>query len=137
MKKSNIFITINLLFILGCCIFYGSRLLYFYRLENPKKIKQMETLEKMISHKGNIIVSGDGLYQNNEEYIFKGKNTNNYLEYDGRLWRIVKMSKNGDIKLITEDAQTSLVWGIDDNFEESYVYDWLNNEKSKIKPFVS
>ena len=53
LKKINIFIALNILFLLGCCIFYGSRLIYYYKMEHPK-VKANEDLVDIVTLKKNI-----------------------------------------------------------------------------------
>lgn len=52
-----------------------------YRLFNNVKIPLKE--------------EGDGLYKENNEYIFKGSNSINYINYNDKLYRIVKFTDNG------------------------------------------
>ena len=51
-----------------------------------------------------LVTSGDGLYDNGDgQYIYKGANPNNYLEFEGNIWRILRFDTTG-IKIISEDA---------------------------------
>ena len=47
----------------------------------------------------------DGLYYdgNNDEYYFKGANPNNYIEFNGEVWRIMSINSSGNLKIIKED----------------------------------
>lgn len=132
-SKEYMFLIISISFILLCFLFYGSRLVYFYGIEHPKILKN-ENIYNVLTLKKNIVEQGDGLYKEDKnKYIYKGKNIDNYVKYSGRLWRIVSINDNG-IKLITEDNQTSLVWGLKTNYEKSLVKSWLNDKKD-IKSF--
>lgn len=128
LKIDNIFIFLSLLFILGCCIYYGTRLIYFYKIENPK-IEKNETLyetilqDKTLEKKENII-------------YYKGKEVYNYLEYSGRIFRILSITKDGYAKLITEENQTSLVWGYNQEYENSYIRSWLNDDDNEYRSFI-
>ncbi len=51
-----------------------------------------------------VVESGTGLYQVNEDYIFRGENPNNHIEISNKLWRIIKIDSNGFIKIILEDV---------------------------------
>lgn len=49
-----------------------------------------------------IVESGDGLYKDDSEetkYIYKGTNPNNYIKWNGELWRIVSISDQ-QVKLV-------------------------------------
>ena len=132
-KLGNIYIFINIVFILGCFIFYGYRLIHFYRLEHPK-IEENTPLYELITLDKNITTINEGLYKEDNVYRYVGNNLDNYVIYSGRLWRIVSAEDN-KVKLITEDPQTSLVWSINTNYENSYVRSWLNDENNELKSF--
>ena len=131
LKPANIFVFVNILVILGICCFYGYRLVYYYKLEHTKTVKN-KTFSEILTTDANLVYEGDGLYKNEDEYLFRGKEVNNYVYYSGRLWRIVKVNKNKSIKLVTADLDTSLVWGLDNNYEESYVKDWLIGDNNRF-----
>jgi len=133
-KKINILIALNILFLLGCCIFYGSRLIYYYKMEHPKVVANEELVD-LITLKKNVTTVGSGLYKNDDGYVYKGDNISNYVQYSGRIWRVVSVDKDNNIKLITDDAQTSLVWGISTDYKKSYVRSWLNDDNNNIKSF--
>lgn len=133
-KKINIFIALNILFLLGCCVFYGSRLIYYYKVEHPK-VKANEDLVDLVTLKKNITTVGSGLYKTDDGYVYKGDKVANYVQYSGRLWRVISVDKDNNIKLITDASQTSLVWGISTDYKNSYVRSWLNDESNNIKSF--
>lgn len=126
LKVQNIIIVINMLILLSIICIYGYRLIYYYKIEHPKLDKAL-TLSESITLKKNITTINDGLYKENNGYIFKGKEVNNYLEYSGYLFRIIKVDENNNVKAITNDALTNLIWGIDE-YDTSYIKSWLNNE---------
>ncbi|MEG1597652.1 MAG: hypothetical protein RR359_05205 [Bacilli bacterium] len=126
LKKQNIFIILNVTIIFIITIFYASRLIHYYKIDNPK-IKEQETLYKLLTLKKNIVTAGNGLYQDKNNFFYKGQIDNNYVKYSGRLFRVVSLNKNS-VKMITEENQTSLVWGIDHTYEESYINNWLNKK---------
>lgn len=132
MKKSkfkiqNIIIITNIIILLGIICFYGYRLIHFYKIEHPKVDKKLSLVETITLEK-NITKVGDGLYEEDENYIFKGKEVNNYLEYSGYLFRIISVDSDKNIKLITEESLTNLAWGIDGSYENSYIKSWLNSD---------
>lgn len=43
---------------------------------------------------------GNGVYNIDNEYIYRGNDVNNYVQFNNMLWRIVKVDSTGDIKLI-------------------------------------
>lgn len=116
-KWEKIFIICSIGVIVTCIVIYGYRAIHYYSLMNVKSDEQ--SLYEVITNKSNIVYSGDGLY-NDDGYYFKGKEVNNYISYSGQLWRIVSITDN-NIKLISDDILTSIVWGYDTNYSESYV----------------
>ena len=52
----------------------------------------------------------------------------NYVWYSGKLWRIVAIYPDGSMKLITQDNMISLNWGSTNQFNGSWVYQWLNED---------
>ena len=57
----------------------------------------------------------------------------NYVWYSGKLWRITAIYPDGTMKMITDDAITTIKYGEDVNFytdtsTSSYMYQWLNED---------
>ena len=48
----------------------------------------------------NVVTNGNGLYNIYSNYYFRGDNVNNYIIFDGILWRITKVNNDGTIKEI-------------------------------------
>lgn len=106
-------------FIIGCCIFYGTRFLTLY-LENKKEeIKLEDTLSQAIKE------NSSNLKEINGSYYFQNDVDNNYVMYSNILWRIIKVNSDNTIKLISDDVITYLSYGEDD-YENSYMNTWLN-----------
>ena len=70
-----IFIIFSIIFILGCCFFFGRRFIKYYRIYNPKSEngEQVKLLANSISESSSIVSEGDGLYQLSGSYIYKGE----------------------------------------------------------------
>ncbi|MGN0993000.1 MAG: hypothetical protein ACI4PE_03680 [Bacilli bacterium] len=57
----------------------------------------------------------------------------NYVWYSGKLWRITAIHPDGTMKMITDDAITTISYGSNVNFytdneNKSYMYQWLNED---------
>lgn len=75
------------------------------------------------------VTTGDGLYSKGGEYIFRGENVNNYVQLDKSLWRIVKITSDDEIVLISVDGLGySNPW--DDRYNEQFEFDAGINEYS-------
>ncbi len=99
-----------------------------------------ETIElyKKITTDGTTVTTGDGLYSENGEYVFKGENVNNYVKLSNATWRIVKVNKDNTITLILSDRvkNTTLQWDDRYNTEKSYNIGINKYEKSRIKDYL-
>lgn len=78
-------------------------------------------LFRKITNNKNIVTSGNGLYYQNKEYVFKGDEVNNYVKINDNIWRIVKIDSNNEIVLIYEDdISISTVWDNRYNSQKNY-----------------
>ena len=80
--------------------------------------------------------NGKGLYYtstntqgNKKTYYFRGAVENNYIEFAGITWRIVRINEDGSVRLITEDSigeskYSSLIY---DNAYVGYMYGEINS----------
>lgn len=128
--KGQYWFNIISLVLLICLICYiGGRSIYYYSLQHANEKQNANTLATIIKNNNPIIETGDGLYKVNNEYLFKGKEVNNYVKYSNRLWRIVKINENNSIELVTDDNQTVLIWGDEVDYKNSNIYRWLNKQE--------
>ena len=98
--------------------------------------------------KQNIVTSGDGLYKDeNEEgrYFYKGNNPNNYIAFNGYMWRIISIEKDETLKIINmsriydqswgENSDVSLDWKdatLNKTLNETYYNTFINDSKNYI-----
>ncbi len=131
MKKlsfEKIFCFISILFILSCCIFYGTRFIKLY-LENKKvEITEKNTLTKALKDNN---TSNENFKSVNGQNYFTEDADNNYLLYSNILWRIIKINDDNSITAISNNSLTSLAYGKNEKYKESYVYKWLNETNDK------
>lgn len=125
----TIFCLISIIFIIGCCIFYGSRLIKYYKIYNPKtetgeKAKLMYTT---LAQESPIVLEGEGLYRENGVYVFKGAEVNNYIKYSNLIWRIVRTNSDGSIEIMLDDYINILAWDFKGNeYIKSDIHKYLN-----------
>lgn len=92
-----------------------------------------------------ITTTNSGLYQVGKEYIYKGDKVNNYINFFGVDYRIIKIDENNNIKLIkATNQQVSSSWdskyniknnkysGIN-SYSDSNIIDRLNEDYQKDK----
>ena len=75
----------------------------------------------------------DGLYKQNNTYIYKGNNVNNYLSYDGKVYRILKVDEYGKIYLLLDEMSDVISDTNVEGYINSYYNDnYLENSKNNI-----
>lgn len=126
MKKlsfQKLFCFISMLFILSCCIFYGTRFIKLY-LENRKtEIEEKNTLIKTLKDNNS---NNDNFKSVNGQNYFTGKTNTNYLLYSNILWRIIKINDDNSITIISENSVTPLAYGKKTLYKDSNIFKWLN-----------
>ncbi len=85
----------------------GEHYLYAPKLDCGDAYKTNSLQQYMTSH---VTTSGNGIYAMNQGYVYRGEKVANYLNLNGKKWRIVKMDGNGVITLIYQDSFTSAIW---------------------------
>ena len=126
MKKLNfqkMFCFISFLFILSCCVFYGTRFIKLYLEEKKVEVQEQNTLVKEIRDNSYDL---DNFKEINGYEYFINNSNNNYLMYSNILWRIVKINKDNSITIISDSSLTSLAYGEYLSYQDSYVNTWLN-----------
>lgn len=131
MKKLNfqkLFCFISMLFILSCCIFYGTRFIKLY-LENKKtEVEEKNTLTKKVKDNNS---NNDNFKSVNGQNYFTGKEENNYLMYSNILWRIIKVNDDNSITAISDTSITPLAYGKKVLYKDSEIFKWLNKTDDK------
>ena len=85
-----------------------------------------------------ITTDGPGLYSFNNTYAFRGEEVNNYVQLDNALWRIVKISSEGNVVLILSEGMIySKPWDNRFNEEKNYEAGMNNYSVSRIKEYLS
>ena len=74
----------------------------------------------------NVTDTGDGLYEDLTEdnrYIYKGANPNNYVRFNNELWRIIAQESDNTLKIIKVNALTSRPFDSSNNRSSTYCND--------------
>ena len=91
-----------------------------------------------IINKEEIVTSGDGLYQMNGKYVFRGENPNNFLGIGNRLYRIVDITEDGIVKLISyKRLNNYLLWDNRYNTEKNESTGINEYSKSRLKEYLN
>lgn len=72
-------------------------------------------------------VDNDSTYTFLGGTYFSGAASNNYIYYSGFMWRIMGINEDGSIKMIADEPVTTLNFGSDSLYKNSYVNEWLND----------
>ncbi len=130
-----LFCIVSSIFIIGCCIFYGSRLIKYYRIYNPKS-ETGETLTNLASSiisSSKVVYEGDGLYSNNGNYVYKGENVNNYIMVSNMLFRILKINSDRTMDIVLDEYINRLDWDSElESYQKSDVNKYLNDKFLKV-----
>lgn len=89
----------------------NDKFVYTPYLSCGKEYQTSELYAKVVDDK-KIVASGDGLYNLNGEYVFRGTDVNNYIKLGNNMWRIVKVDSNNEMLLTRTDKEKTLsvVW---------------------------
>lgn len=86
-----------------------------------KRTKTLEPAFQTILNLNNPITTGDGLYEIDDEYVFRGGNPNNYLQINNTMYRILSMNKKEKTIKVILNKGTSKVW-LEENKKNDYSY---------------
>ncbi len=109
----------------------NSEYLYIPYLDCGDAYKTSTLRDYIINNQG-IVESGDGLYVMNNEYIYRGEYLNNYVNFAGQTWRILKIDVDGNIKLLQDETKLRNVWDNRYNVEAKSLVGINNYELSRI-----
>lgn len=87
----------------------GAYYLYTPYLDCGKDYKTIKLVDK-IKENNPIVTSDDGLYQIGENLVFRGEIVNNYVQFSGKLWRIIRINSDGTLRLIQDNIDYTAVW---------------------------
>ena len=86
---------------------------HYFPILNCKSYSNV-TIKEAILKDNPIVETRDGLYENEEQYIFRGEHVKNYIRFNDGLWRIIRINSDGSIRIISEEGLDPDVW--DDRF---------------------
>lgn len=129
----KIFLTVSILFIIGCIAYYGYRTFHYYH-KTHDVVKSISLKDKLTAL-NNIAYQNDGLYEKDGYFYYKGVDVYNYVYYSGRLFRIIDIENGKGIRLIEDDTETNYIWGIDTDYKSSSIHEWLSNYLNTLKDY--
>lgn len=81
---------------------------YIPYLDCGEKYKTSYLSDKILSN--GTTTSGDGIYEIEGNYVFRGEKVNNYVSFAGITWRILRINSDKSIRLIETVHEDSYVW---------------------------
>ena len=100
------------------------------------KCSEYETnsLYNQILKEQSPVTEGEGLYVMNEDYVYRGEYPKNYVQFANQLWRIVRLTKEKEIRLIqVESPEVEANWDDRYNINVGYSAGITDFEISRIK----
>ena len=120
-KKEFVFNFISLVVIICIGIYFGGRSFYYYGEQNSSKKQVEQTLNGVLLSNNKIVKEGDGFHRDNDGYFFKGNVECNYVMAFNRLFRVLRVSDDGFVKLVSEDNVASFMYGEDTKYQNSNI----------------
>ena len=114
----------------------GSEYLYTPYLNCGDSYATVELYKKVVSD-DKVVTSGYGLYATNNGYVYRGEDVKNYVQLDNSVWRIVKVTSNNELVLIS-DTGTPYAQPWDDRYNEDRFYESGINQysASRVKEYL-
>ena len=98
------------------------------------KCDNYETKTFLTDISSKVVTEADGIYAIDNEYVFRGEKVDNYLKFEDKIWRIIKITDDGYLELIQElDESNEYVWDNRYNVDTKDNDGIHNYEKSRIK----
>lgn len=83
-----------------------------------------------------IVESGNGLYNMNDDMVYRGEDVSNYLKFNGKIYRIVKFSKDYTVIIFTDKFEESVVWDNRYNSDKNSSIGINDYSVSRIKEYL-
>lgn len=98
------------------------------------KYYETKTIADYIETNEQLATADDGLYKYGEKYVYRGENPKNFLKMGEKLYRIIEITEDNELKLIsTTKYQDSFVWDDRYNIEKDRNYGINDYAKSRLK----
>jgi len=133
-RTEFVFNFLSLVALIGICVYFGGRSLYYYSRQNIIIKEEAQTLNGFIINNDQNVVSGDadGLHHDTDGYFFKGNVENNYVWFGNRMFRVIRVYNDNSIKLVSEDLVASFMYGESSSYRSSNVRKWLTKIKNPV-----
>lgn len=117
--KQKIFNLLSIVFLSIFAGYFGKSFFIAYN-DSQKEIDNTYIADKLKNSISKYTLNNP-INKVNNEYVYTSKANNNYLKYQGYLWRIIKVNKDGQLLAISEDTITYLPF--------NSTLSWINETK--------
>ncbi len=98
------------------------------------KYYETQTISNYIRQNVNVVNQEDGLYTYGDKLVYRGEDPNNYISLSNRLYRIIEVTEDNDLKLIsTVSYDNNILWDDRYNSEKNNYYGINDFSKSRLK----
>lgn len=98
------------------------------------KYYETQSIADYILNNSEVVTVDDGLYHLGNKYVYRGENPRNYLGIGNRLYRIMDISEDGTVRLISyEIIRERFIWDDRYNSERNRNFGINDYSKSRIK----
>ena len=130
--KELVFDIVSILLIISLGIYFGYRSIKYYSKETSKNKVEANTLFKAVTTNNEVTKGDNGLRQTKDGYYFIGSVENNYVKVFNRLYRIIDINKNNEIKIVSNNNEAVFTYGDDNSYSKSNIYFWLNKGENNL-----
>lgn len=99
------------------------------------KTYQTQSLIDYINNNIEIVTNGNGLYELNNELVYRGDKVNNYLKLNGKTYRIVKFKDEHPVIILTDESE-SVQWDNRYNIENDSNSGINDYEVSRMRDYL-
>lgn len=129
-KKELSFNILSILVLLTICLYFGYRSIYYYTKQN--NVNTSKVLAEIVKNNNKVTTEKNGFHKEKDGYAFKGIVENNYVKYSNRIFRIMKISDNDSIQIVSDRNEGIIIWGDESSYKNSNLYTWLTNKENGI-----
>ena len=98
------------------------------------KYYETKSIADYIKANDSVVTTGDGLYKINASYVYRGEYPNNNIKIGERLYKILEITDDGNLKLISTDIYDGEYYWDDRYNSSTQEYSGINDfSKSRIK----
>lgn len=97
-----------------------------YDFDNMTQTEKTEKFSKIASENGLYRVTG--ITGNKDVLVYRGSVSNNYVKFNGLLWRIIQVDEDGNLRLILDDV----ISGVTTKYKDSSSATSLDNAKTLL-----